>query len=91
MIYLLEFTEIAKQDISFLKKSDKKAFDKLSILLNELKENPYEGTGKPKILIHNLKGLWSRRISQKHRLVYSVNENHVKVLIVSAKGHYYDK
>lgn len=91
MIYSLEFTEIAKKDISFLKKSDKKAFDKLRKLLNELKENPYEGTGKPKVLKHNFKGLWSRRITQKHRLVYSINENEIKVLIVSAKGHYFDK
>lgn len=75
----------------FSKKSDKKGFEKLTILLNELKENPYEETGKPKILKHNLKGLWSRRITQKHRLIYSVNENEVKVLVVSAKGHYFDK
>lgn len=91
MIYSLEFTETAKLDISFLKKSDKKVFEKLSILLNELKENPYTGAGKPKTLKHNLKGLWSRRITQKHRLVYSVNENEIKVLVVSAKGHYFDK
>ncbi|MBA5629868.1 Txe/YoeB family addiction module toxin [Moheibacter lacus] len=91
MNYILKFTEIAEKDISSLKKSDKRAFEKLSQLLDELKEHPYSGTGKPKTLKHSLKGLWSRRISKKHRLIYAVYENEITVLIVSAKGHYSDK
>ena len=91
MSYLIEFTDTAKNDISSLKKTDKKSFDKLILLLNELKENPRTGLGKPKILKHGLKGLWSRRISQKHRLVYLINEDEFFVLVVSAKGHYFDK
>lgn len=91
MSYLIEFTDTAKNDISFLKKTDKKSFDKLILLLKELKENPRTGLGKPKILKHKLKGLWSRRISQKHRLVYLINEDEIIVLVISAKGHYFDK
>ena len=36
-------------------------------------------------------GQWSRRISQKHRLVYEIEETIVKVDVLSAYGHYEDK
>ena len=52
MNYILKFTEIAEKDISSLKNSDKRAFEKLNQLLDELKEHPYSGTGKPKTLKH---------------------------------------
>lgn len=91
MIYTIEFTDTAKNDIRLLKKTDKKSFEKLILLLSELKENPRTGLGKPKILKHNLKGLWSRRISHKHRLIYLIKEDEIIVLVVSAKGHYFDK
>ncbi|HEV2690810.1 MAG TPA: Txe/YoeB family addiction module toxin [Bryobacteraceae bacterium] len=34
---------------------------------------PFTGPGKPEPLKHALKGCWSRRIDQKHRLVVSVS------------------
>lgn len=59
---------------------------KLFVLLNEVSENPYKGTGKPEPLKYNLTGCWSRRITQEHRLVYEVLDK--RILIHSAKGHY---
>jgi toxin YoeB len=49
-------------------------------------EHPFEGTGKPELLKHNLSGCWSRRINQKDRLIYEVMEDSVH--IQSARGHY---
>lgn len=44
---------------------------------------------------NDLKGgggtLWSRRISRKHRLVYEIAETVVRVIVLSAYGHYGDK
>ncbi|WP_245943345.1 type II toxin-antitoxin system YoeB family toxin [Algoriphagus aquaeductus] len=37
---------------------------------------------------NNLSGLWSRRINQEHRLVYSIDGHRVIVTVVSAFGHY---
>jgi len=42
--------------------------------------------GKPEPLKHGLKGYWSRRISQEHRLVYKVESS--DVYIVSCRYHY---
>jgi len=36
-------------------------------------------------------GQWSRRISQKHRLIYMIDNEKVIVLLLSAYGHYDDK
>ena len=76
---------------NFRKAGDKAALKKLDGLLKELEEHPKTGTGKPE----RLKGFpererWSRRITDRHRLVYDIEEDVVLVLIVSAFGHYDD-
>jgi len=92
MSYKIEYTAEAEKDIDSLKKSgDKATILKLRKLLVELMEHPYNGTGKPEPLKHGYKGCYSRRISQKHRLVYSINDEKITVFVLSAEGHYDDK
>lgn len=87
MGYHLDFSTQAKNDIDFYKKSGNKAIlKKILILLNELAEHPFEGTGKPESLNYEFSGYWSRRITQEHRLIYEVDGD--RVLVHSAKGHY---
>jgi toxin YoeB len=87
MRYHLDFSNQAKTDIDFHKKSGNKAIlKKILVLLSELTEHPFEGTGKPEALKHNLTGYWSRRVNKEHRLVYEVLED--TILLHSAKGHY---
>ncbi|MDC1068285.1 Txe/YoeB family addiction module toxin [Candidatus Kapabacteria bacterium] len=87
MAYLIDFSEKSLKDIEFHKKSgNKSALNKVLIFLTELVTNPFEGTGKPEALKHQLTGRWSRRIDKEHRLVYRVEGNFVYIL--SAKGHY---
>jgi len=57
----------------------------------QIADNPFEGIGNPKALKHEFTGYWSRRINQKDRLIYKVEENIVTVFIISALGHYSDK
>ena len=92
MSYTLEFSETALDDIEKHKKAgDRVVLKKIEKLLNELMEHPTTGTGQPKQLKHDLAGLYSRWINQKHRLVYSINENIVTVHVLSAMAHYGDK
>lgn len=91
MIYELIFSAKADQDIANLKKSEIAAYNKVVKFLLELMENPYTGTGKPELLKHDLAGCYSRRITHKHRLIYSIDDQTITVLIISAAGHYYDK
>ncbi|NLN24081.1 MAG: Txe/YoeB family addiction module toxin [Bacteroidetes bacterium] len=85
--YTLRFSEQAIDDIRQHKKTGNKAvINKVILLLEELTQHPFTGTGKPEPLKYNLSGMWSRRINKEHRLVYEVQEN--TVFILSAKGHY---
>ena len=56
------------------------------VLLEEISEHSFTGTGKPEALKHDLAGKWSRRINQEHRLIYEVKDN--EIIVVSLKGHY---
>ncbi|MDY0903609.1 Txe/YoeB family addiction module toxin [Pedobacter sp. CFBP9032] len=87
MSFHLDFSDQAKSEIDDHKKAGNKAvLKKLLNLLTELSEHPFEGTGKPEALKHNLSGFWSRRINNEHRLVYEVSSD--IVYIISVKGHY---
>jgi toxin YoeB len=68
------------------KKSNPKLLSKIISLLVETASTPFEGTGKPEPLKHQLKGKWSRRINDEHRLVYEVKEN--TILLISCMYHY---
>jgi len=74
-----------------LKSGNQSSIKKLSRILEELAENPFEGVGKPEALKHELSGLWSREINRKDRLLYRVKEEIVTVVVISAMGHYSDK
>ena len=91
MIYALEFTKTAKQELSDLKKNDTIAYNKAMQLLDEISEHPRIGTGRPEILKYDYAGCWSRRINQKHRLIYRIEEEVVIVFVLKIVGHYDDK
>lgn len=87
MTYRLDFTKRAQEDIVFHKKSGNiTVLNKIAVLLNELSEHPFTGTGKPEPLKYNFSGMWSRRINREHRLVYEVKE--YAVVVHHVKGHY---
>ncbi len=89
MSYVVELTSEAELDIAKHKKvGDKKVLIKINNLLNELRINPTFGTGKPEKLKHYQIPTWSRRITDKHRLVYRIHEEKVIVLVLSFWGHY---
>jgi toxin YoeB len=64
---------------------------KISVMLDELKEHPRMGTGHPKPLGGNRVGQWSRKITDAHRLVYVIDEEHFNVTVIAARGHYGDR
>ena len=62
---------------------------KINALVKECQRTPFTGTGKPEALKGNLRGHWSRRISQEHRLVYRIEAD--MLIIVQCRFHYDDK
>ncbi|MCF8333759.1 MAG: Txe/YoeB family addiction module toxin [Bacteroidales bacterium] len=92
MSYKIYFAKEALKDISRLKKSgDKTALRRLDKLLNELREHPAKGSGYPEQLKHDFAGLWSRRITGKHRLIYEIKEELGHINVIQTYGHYSDK
>ncbi len=70
-----------------LREKDKKPDKVLCRTLKELLGNdPNQGTGKPEPLKHNLSGLWSRRISQKDRVIYKFDDQYIYIFAIG--GHY---
>jgi toxin YoeB len=55
-------------------------------LISDVMRNPFTGLGKPEPLKHDYQGAWSRRITDKHRLVYRVSDQ--QILILNCKYHY---
>ena len=49
-------------------------------------KDPFEGIGKPEPLKYLGPGVWSRRITQEHRLVYLVQSSRVEFL--QGRYHY---
>lgn len=88
-MYIVEITGRAAEDIALLKKSgNTSAITKIRRLLEELQEHPMSGTDQVEALKGNLSGFWSRRIDKYNRLIYTIEEEIVTVVVVSAKGHY---
>ncbi len=84
---IIEFTAQADADFDYLKKSgNMQIISKIKELMKSIKNDPYNGIGKPEPLKYNLSSSWSRRINREHRLVYKV-EGEI-VYIISFRGHY---
>jgi toxin YoeB len=80
------FTPIAFEQYNEWLTIDKKLYNRLQKLIIETARTPFEGTGKPEALKHDLKSFWSRRINEEHRLVYRILETHIE--IIGCKYHY---
>ena len=86
------FSKTAMEHVKEIAKSGQKSkVERLKKIIKELKTTPEKGIGKPERLKWEMQGLWSREISKKDRIVYSIDEDGNIVNVVSAIGHYKDK
>jgi len=82
--YRIRLTRQAVKDVNKLSpKLQKKLKD---ILRNRLAVEPYSG----KALVGDLKGYYSVRLSHKDRIVYSIHDEELIVLVVRTRTHYGD-
>jgi len=82
----LEFDVAAFEDLAWWIQQDRNKALRIVNLIKDVQRDPFQGIGKPEPLRHELKGCWSRRIDQEHRLVYQVVEN--KIRILACRYHY---
>ncbi|XHR94146.1 Txe/YoeB family addiction module toxin [Mucilaginibacter sp. UC70_90] len=80
------FQNPAWEDYLYWQTTDKLTLKKINSLIKEIERTPYEGSGKPEPLKHNLAGWWSRRINLEHRLIYRVETD--SIFILQCRYHY---
>lgn len=80
------FTEQAWSEYTSWQVEDKKTLKRINTLIKDIQRNGHEGIGKPEPLRFDFVGYWSRRINEKDRLVYTIDENNV--YIIQCKYHY---
>jgi toxin YoeB len=80
------FTSQFRKDVDYWAATNPKLYAKIKRLVQETARDPFTGIGKPEHLKHLLPDLWSRRISQEHRLVYLVEGDFVTFL--QCRYHY---
>jgi toxin YoeB len=83
----LGWTPAAWEDYAYWQVQDRKTLKRINLLITDCLRNPFEGIGKPEPLKENLSGLWSRRIDDTHRLIYSLEDG---VLVVIACRYHYE-
>ena len=85
----LSWDEDAWEQYLYWQTADLAILRKINGLLKECIRTPFAGTGKPELLKGNMRGYWSRRITQEHRLVYKVAGEELR--IAQCRFHYDDK
>ncbi len=75
-----------RDDVRFWIRTDQRIALRILDLLEAALRDPFEGIGKPEPLRFYLRGCWSRRVTQEHRLVYLVREDRIDFL--QARYHY---
>jgi toxin YoeB len=76
----------AWEDYLYWQETDKKTLFKINELIKDCLRSPFKGIGKPEPLKGQYKGLWSRRITDEHRLVCTVKEKQLHIL--QCRYHY---
>jgi toxin YoeB len=82
----LAWTDEAWADYIYWQGEDNKTLKRINKLIAATMRSPFEGIGKPEALRENLAGFWSRRIDDKNRLVYTVDDEYLT--IISCRYHY---
>lgn len=83
------FSPKAMEDRDYwLQTGNKRIMKRISVLLDDIQKHPFTGIGKPEPLKGDLKGMWSRRITDEHRMVYSISNGMIYVYVFSLRFHY---
>lgn len=75
-----------RDDLQFWIRNDRKVALRALGLVEVVLRDPFRGIGKPEPLKHLGSGVWSRRLTQEHRVVYLVTDEAVHFL--QCRYHY---
>ena len=75
-----------REDLRHWVQTDRRVALRVLELVEAVMRDPFQGIGKPEPLKYLAPGVWSRRITQEHRLVYLVRDDRVDFL--QGRYHY---
>ena len=75
-----------REDVAYWVETDRKTALRVLQLVEAILRDPTRGIGKPEPLRHIMPNLWSRRLTQEHRVVYLVSDDRIDFL--QARYHY---
>ena len=81
-VFRPEFVE----DLKYWVRLDRKIALRAFALIEAILRDPTSGIGKPEPLKYLAPGVWSRRLTQEHRIVYLVRRGRIDFL--QARYHY---
>jgi toxin YoeB len=85
----ITFSDNAWDDYTaMVTQGDRRALGKITKLIKDIARTPEDGLGKPEPLRGEFSGYWSRRITDKDRLIYRTSGDDIQ--IVQCRGHYGD-
>ena len=79
-------TPKAFKDLAIWAKEDRRILAKIVLLIADIQRSPFDGIGKPEQLKYDFKDVWSRRITEGHRLLYFVDDD--RIVISGCRFHY---
>jgi toxin YoeB len=74
------------EDLRYWVETDRKLALRVLDMVEAILHDPFTGIGKPEPLKYLAPGVWSRRVTQEHRIVYLVRDERVDFL--QARYHY---
>jgi toxin YoeB len=75
-----------REDLAYWVKTDRKTAIRVLDLVEQILRAPFEGTGKPEPLRYLGPGVWSRRLTLEHRIVYVVSDERID--FIQCRYHY---
>jgi len=82
----LGFTPQGWADYQYWQTADRALLKRVNRLIDDALRHPESGIGHPEPLRYEATGVWSRRITAEHRLVYLVADG--TVIVLAARFHY---
>jgi len=74
------------EDLRYWVETDRKLALRTLDMIEAILRDPFAGIGKPEPLKYMAPGVWSRRLTQEHRIVYLVRDDRIDFL--QARYHY---
>ena len=75
-----------REDLRHWVETERRVAFRLMDIVESVMRDPFDGIGKPEPLKHLGPGVWSRRLTQEHRVIYLVERQSISFL--KARYHY---